>query len=196
MFECCCSGDIPAGVHDLSQGNDCAAAWNAKRLDDSTAEWLMSIISILSFPNNASIASSVRIAPSVTWSSARIAPVRRSSRNRSPSSFFSMVSSSSYGKRSSPKPEREVRATTEAMLPGGAARRRRFRARRWMICRNTPMMPVAASIKARRCAGSPLRIEFLFRKGLCAKETETYSTCSRGTRETTSAGRVVFWLTK
>ena len=157
----------------------------------------MSTVSALSLPNNVSIASSEPIAPSVIWSSARIAPVRRSSRNRSPSSFFSRVSSSSYGKRSSPKPEREVRATTEAMLPGGVARRRRFRERRWIMWRKTPMMPVVTSIKARRCAGNPLEIGFLFRKkDVLRRRRKTHSTFSRGTRETTLAGSVVFWSTK
>ena len=107
-----------------------------------------------------------------------------------------MVSSSSYGRSRSPKPEREVRATTEAMLPGGAARRRCFRARRWMMWRKTPNMPVVARIKARKCAGSSLGIEFLFRKGMCTKEMETHTTFTRGPRETTVALRVWFWSMK
>jgi hypothetical protein len=71
------------------------------------------------------------------------------------------------GRRSSPKREREVRATTEAMLPTGVTRRSRFRARRWMMWRKIPMMPVVARIKARKCPGSSLGTEFQFRKTIC-----------------------------
>ena len=188
VFEYCCNGDIPGGSHDLCRGNS-AAIW----LDDSSTGCSISNIPTRSPLNGVP---SSAIAPSVTWLSATIAPVRPSSRNRSPSSFFFMVSSSSYGRRSSPKPECEVRATTEAMLPGGAARRRFSRARRWMMWSKTPNMPTVARIKERKCAGSSLGIQFLVRKGMCKKEMETHSTFSREPMETTVPVIFLFSLTK